>query len=145
MNRKYRSSLPVAIGVSCATLALLVGIAMAVPASTSDVAQNVIGGFAIAVACWVGGVTLTNGVWLTPEGIVKRQTFRRTTIQWDAVESLTVAPVPRNQAWRTIRVEMQPPGHVYLIPVAGRERHVQEIIAEFEAYRAQHSNVARTD
>jgi len=101
------------------------------------VAQHVIGGFAIAIACWVGGLAWTNGVWLTPEGIVKRQSFRRTTVAWDAVGSFKVAPVPRNQLWRTIQVELRPLGHSYLTTVAGSERYIQRLIAEFGEYRAE--------
>lgn len=67
---------------------------------------------------------------------MKRQTFRRTTIPWDAVESFKVAPVPRNRAWRTIEVELRPLGHAYLSTVAGSARYIQRIIAEFEEYRA---------
>ena len=67
---------------------------------------------------------------------MKRHTFRRTTIPWDAVRSLDVAPVPRNRAWRTVRVELRPQGHLFLAGVAGSDRYIQQIIAEFEAYRA---------
>jgi hypothetical protein len=139
--RKYRSRVPFVVGLSCAVGFLLLGIAMAVPTSTSDVAQNVIGGFLIAAACWGGGISWTNGVLLTPEGIVKRQTFRRTTIPWDAVGSFGVAPVPRNQAWHTVQVELRPLGHAYLTPVAGSKRYIQRVIAEFDAYRAQLGDV----
>jgi hypothetical protein len=89
---------PFVAGLIVAVVFLLLGIAMAVPTAASDVAQNVIGGFAIVVACLCGSLSWTNGVLLMPEGVVKRQTFRRTTIPWDAVASLEVAPVPRNGA-----------------------------------------------
>ena len=130
--------MPFVAGLSCAAGFLLLGIAMAVPTPTSsDVAEHVIGGFVIAIACWVAGLAWTNGVWLTPEGIVKRQTYRRTTISWDAIESFSVARVPRNQAWHTVQVELRPLGYAYLIPLAGSKRHIQRIIAEFEEYRAK--------
>lgn len=135
--RRYRSRLPFAIGLFGAALPLLVGIAMAVPTSTSNVAEHVIGGFGIVVACCVGALAWTNGVWLTPEGIVKRQTFKRTTIPWATVGSFKVAPVPRNQLWRTIQVELRPLGYSYLTTVAGSERYIQRLIAEFEEYRAE--------
>lgn len=136
MVRKYRPRLPFAMGLSGAALFLLVGIAMVVPTSTSNVAEHVIGGVAIAVACWTGGIVWTNGVLLTPEGIVKRQTFRRTTIPWAAVQSFKMAPVPRNRAWRTVQVELRPLGYAYLTTVAGSARYIQRVIAEFEEYRA---------
>jgi hypothetical protein len=50
--RKYRSSVPFVVGLVVAIGFLLLGIAMAVPTSTSDVAEHVIGGFAIAAAVW---------------------------------------------------------------------------------------------
>jgi hypothetical protein len=128
---------PFVVGLSCAAGFLLLGIAMAVPTSTSDVAEHVIGGFAIAAACWGGGISWTNGVLLTPEGIVKRQTFRRTTISWDAIESFSATKVPRNQAWHTVLVELRPLGYAYLTPLAGSKRYIQRIIAEFEEYRAK--------
>jgi hypothetical protein len=129
--RKYRLSVPFVVGLVVATGFLLLGIAMAVPTSTSDVAEHVIGGFAIAAAAWGGGISWTNSVSLTPDGIVKQQTFRRTSIPWDAVGSFAVAPVPRNQAWRTVKVELRPMGYSYLTPLAGRERYIQRIITEF--------------
>jgi hypothetical protein len=134
--RKYRPSVPFAVGLAVAIGFPLLGIAMAVPTSTSDVAGNIIGGFVILAAFWGGGISWTNGVSLTPEGIVKRQTFRRTSIPWDMVESFTVAPVPRRQSWRTIKVELRPTGYSYLTPLAGREQYIQRVIGEFEEYRA---------
>jgi hypothetical protein len=133
--RKYRSSVPFFVGLFVAIGFLFIGIGMAVPTSTSDVAEHVIGGFVIVAALWGGGISWTNSVSLTPDAIVKRQTFRRTSIPWKEVESLTVAPVPRNPAWRTIKVELRPMGYAYLTPLAGRERYIQRIIAEFEGYR----------
>ena len=109
---------------------------MVIPAPASDVAEHVIGGFAIAVACWGGGISLTNGVWLTPEAIVKRQGYRRTVIPWDTIESFAVARVPGNAAWQTVLVSLRPQGSVYLSCLAGRERYIQRIIAEFERYRS---------
>jgi hypothetical protein len=135
--RKYRSRVPFVAGLSVAAGFLLLGIAMAVPTSTSDVAEHVIGGLVIAAACWGGGISWTNGVLLTPEGIVKRLTFRRTTISWDTIESFSVARVPRNQAWHTVQVELRPLGYAFLIPLAGSKRYIQRIIAEFEEYRAK--------
>lgn len=142
--RKYRSRVPFAMGLSAAIGFLLTGVAMIVPALGTDVAEHVIGGFLIAAACWGGGISWTNGVMLTREGIVGRQTYRRTTIPWDAVGSFKVAPVPRHQAWRTVRVELRPLGHAYL-PVAGSRRYILRVIAEFEAYRAQLGDVAPTE
>lgn len=136
MVRKYRSRVPRTIGLSAATLALLVGIAMVVPNPTSDVSEHVIGTFCIAVACWAGGIAWTNGVLLTPEGIVQRHTFRRTIIPWGSVESFKASPAPRNPAWRTVEVELRPLGHSYLTTVAGRESYIQRVISEFEEYRA---------
>jgi hypothetical protein len=72
-----------------------------------------VGGFLIADAFWGGGISWTNSV----------------------IESFTVAPVPRNQVWRTIKVELRPMGYSYLTPLAGRERSIRRIIAEFEEYR----------
>ena len=133
---RYRSRLLLTWGLSVAIAFLLLGIAMVIPAATSDVAEHVIGGFAIAAACWGGGISLTNGVWLTPEAIVKRQGYRRTVIPWDTIESFAVARVPRNQAWRTVLVSLRPEGSVYLSCLAGRERYIQRIIAEFDRYRS---------
>lgn len=138
MVRKYRSRVPFVVGLSGAAVFLLIGIEMAVPTPTSSgAAEHAIGGFVIAIACWVAGLAWTNGVWLTPEGIVKRLTFRRTTISWDAIESFSVARVPRNQAWHTVRVELRPLGYAYLVPLAGSKRYIQGLIAEFEEYRAK--------
>jgi hypothetical protein len=133
---RYRSRLLFVWGLSVAILFLLLGIAMVVPASGTNVAQHVIGGFAIAAACWGGGISLTNGVWLTPEAIVKRQGYRRTVIPWDTIESFSVGRVPRNQTWKTVLVGLRPQGSVYLSCLAGRERYIQRIIAEFEKYRS---------
>ena len=135
MVRKYRSSVPFYMGMVFATLFLLFGIAMAVPTSTSDVAEHVIGVFVIAVSIWAGGLAWTTSVLLTPDGIVKRQRYRRTSIPWDAVGSFSVAPLPGNPAWRTIKVELRPTGYSYLTPLAGRARYIQRVIAELEEYR----------
>jgi hypothetical protein len=134
--REYRSRVPFVAGLIVAVVFLLLGIAAVVPTSTSDVAQNVVGGFVIVVACFGGSISWTNGVLLTPEGIVKRQAFRRMTIPWGAVARLEVAPVPRNAAWSTVRVKLRPRGYAYLAPVAGSKRYIRQVIAEFEEYRA---------
>lgn len=109
---------------------------MVVPSSTANASQYVLGGVGIVVGCWTGSVVWTNCVLLTPEGIIQRQYFRRTTIPWGTVESFSVALVPRRRAWRTVRVELRPMGYSYLTTVAGSEQYIERIIAEFEEYRA---------
>lgn len=99
-----------------------------------------IGGVVVAVLAFVMGcagaaLRLTTDVTLTPTDISYRYNFRRRAIPWTLVESFRVEPAPGWGSWSCIVVDVRQRGGVR-VPVVGSKRYVQQVIAEFEAYRA---------
>ena len=45
--------------------------------------------------------------------------------------------MPGRPYWQTVKVELRPQGHSYLVTLLGGKRYIKQIIAEFEEYRAQ--------
>ena len=141
LDRRYRSRAPFILGLSAGVLFLLLGIAMAVPTSSSDIrhvrARN--RGSADSRRGLDPGPSTHQRSLADTCGHREAAVLPANDHSMGAVESFTVARIPRNQAWRTVLVELRPQGSAYLTSVAGSERYVRRAIAEFEEYRSQTS------
>lgn len=137
MTRRYRSRVPVMLGLIMAAALLAVGSTMAVPEPRVNVVQQLLGVMVIGLAGFIGAVAITSMVKLTPAGIAHRRNFRLQTIPWESVKSFRIAPVPQTPFWSTVLVEMRPTGDCYLISVSGSRRYIERVIADFEDYRAK--------
>jgi hypothetical protein len=106
---------------------------------------NVIGLVGIAFGYTMGWLAVTSTAVLTPEGIIYRYNFHRRTIPWDVIAAFTVATSPSNRLWSTVGVELRPFGRDYVRCLMGSRRFIEQVVAEFDAYRARLDDVAPAD
>jgi len=120
----------------CSAVFVLIGLSVLTqPWQRVGVGGVIMAILAFGVGFGGAALRLTVDVTLTPAEISYRYNFRRRAIPWTSVESFRVGSAPGSGSWPCVVVDVRPTGSARL-PVAGTQRYVRRMIAEFEAYRA---------
>jgi hypothetical protein len=136
-SKRYRSAFPATGGSIGAFVFLIVGVGMVVDGLHSGIAESIIGGLAVVLAFLLTGQVLTSYAAITPAGLAYRFNFRRKLIPWTSIESLRAARGPGTGVWAGLVVERRWDRPVLVGSVVGTRRHVEQIIADIEGYRAR--------